>query len=261
MPSLSELQRGFAAAIIFGDRAEMRRLGIVGERLGAAERLAIYRNNVLANYRKALAATYPVVRALVGRAFFSAAVEAFVRAHPSRRGEINRYGGELAEFLAHYPPARGLAYLPDVARLEWAIDEASIAADAGPLDLDSLAAIPASSLGSLCFLLHPSARLVASRYPIFRIWQAHQPGREDDAVDVGQGGDTVLVARGPHGVSLERISASVHAFLASLARHLTLDEAVSRALAADLGFDLGEALRNHVASRTIVAFRARPSPS
>ena len=99
MPSLSELQRGFAAAIIFGDRSVMRGLGIVGDSIDPADRIAIYRNNVLANYRKALAATYPVVQALVGRAFFGAAVEVFVRAHPSRRGDINRYGGELAEFL------------------------------------------------------------------------------------------------------------------------------------------------------------------
>jgi hypothetical protein len=260
MPSLSELQRGFAAAIVFGDRTAMRDLGIVGGSLDAAGRLAIYRNNVLASYRKALAATYPVVQALVGRAFFGAAVDAFVRAHPSRRGDINHYGGELAEFLAHYPPARELAYLSDVARLEWAIDQASIAADAGPLDLDSLAAIAPSSLGTLRFQLHPSARLIVSAYPIFSIWQAHQPGREDDPpVDLGRGGDTVLVVRGADGVSLERLSPSAYAFLALLAGGVTLDEALGRTLAADPGFDLGEALRRHVGSGTIVGLRSRAS--
>jgi hypothetical protein len=110
------------------------------------------------------------------------------------------------------------------------------------------------------FQLHPSARLIDSPHPIFRIWQAHQPGHEDDPVDLGQGGDAVLVARGTAGVSLERLSASARAFLASLAGHLTLDDAVSRAMAVDPGFDLGETLRNHVASHTIVSFRAPTSP-
>jgi hypothetical protein len=260
MPSLRELQRGFAAATIFGDRSAMAGLGIVGGRLDAGARLAIYRNNVLANYRKALAATYPVVQALVGRPFFGAAVEAFVRAHPSRRGDVNRYGGELAQFLGSYAPARELPYLPDVARLEWAIDQAAIAADADRLDLASLAAVPEPALGSLRFALHPSARFIVSRYPIFRIWQANQPGHEEDPrVDLSEGGDALLVVRGAEGVSVQRLSPSTHAFLSSLRGHLTLSQAVDRAIAADASFDLGEALRAHVASQTIVPFRAPSS--
>ena len=261
MPSLSELQRGFAAAAIFGDRSAIRRLGIVGGKLDAGARMAIYRNNVLANYRKALAATFPVLQMLVGQAFFGALVEAFVRAHPSRRGDVNRYGGDLARFLVSYAPARKMSYLPDVARLEWAIDQAAIAAEAEPLDLASLAAVQPAALGSLRLVLHPSARFVVSPYPIFRIWQANQPGHAGDPpIDLGEGGDALLVIRGIDGVSVERLSAPAHKFLSSLAGQLTLDAAVERALAADASFDLGEALRRYVASQTIVAFRA-PVPS
>src|SRR5215472_11559161 len=129
MPSLREVQRGFAAAIVFGDFAAVAVLGIVDGGLDAAARIGIYRNNVLGNYRKALGATYPVVRKLVGAQFFNAAVDAFVRAYPSQHGDVNRYGGELPRFITSYPPARELPYLPDVARLEWAVDQAAIAAD------------------------------------------------------------------------------------------------------------------------------------
>ena len=94
-----------------------------------AERLAIYRRAVFANYRNALGATYPVVKKLVGEPFFHAAVDAFVLAHPSVSGDLNVYGGEFGAFLAGYGPAAALPYLPDVARLEWAMDEASRAAD------------------------------------------------------------------------------------------------------------------------------------
>jgi hypothetical protein len=258
MPSLREVQRGFAAAVIFGDRSAIRGLGIVRDTLDADARIAIYRKNVFANYRKALAATYPVVQSLVGTAFFGAAVEAFVRAYPSSRGDVNRYGGALAEFLIQYPPARELAYLPDVARLEWAIDQAAIAADAEPLDLASLAAVPQTDLGRLRLSLHPSARFVVSPYPIFRIWQANQPGHGDDPpVDLSEGGDRLLVVRGADGVSLHRLSPAEHAFLSALAGHLPLGDAVDRAVATDASFDLGEALHTHVAARTIVGFRSR----
>lgn len=256
MPSLSELQRGFAAATLFGERAALSALGIVAGGLDAAARLAIYRNNVLGNYRKALGATYPVVRALVGAAFFGAAIEAFVHAHPSTRGDVNRYGGELARFLATYPPARSLPYLPDVARLEWAIDQAGIAADAPHLDLAALAAVPLDELSRLHFRLHPSARLLVSPYPVFSIWQVHQAGHEDERVDLGAGGDALLVLRVASTVGVERLSRGCHAFLLALGHNLALADAVDHAVAADAAFQLGEALKRHVAAGAIVAFSA-----
>jgi hypothetical protein len=261
MPSLREVQRGFTAAALFGDTAAIVELGVVACGLDPAARIAVYRNNILGNYRRALAATYPVVQRLVGGSLFDAAIAAFVRAHPSRHGDVNRYGGELARFLGAYPPARELAYLPDVARLEWAIDQANIAADASSLDLAALAAVPLDTLGELRFALHPSAQIVKSRYPIFRIWQVNQTGFSgDDHVDPGSGGDALLVRRAPDGVTIERLAPGEHAFLAALARSKRLHDAERRGADADAAFDLADILKRHVAAQTIVAFRL-PSPA
>src|SRR5262244_2937947 len=112
MPSLREVQRGFAAATVFGDTAALAALGIVEGGLDASTRIGIYRNNVLGNYRKALGATYPVVRKLLGAPLFDAAVDAFVRAYPSTRGDVNRYGADMARFLTTYAPASEMPYLP-----------------------------------------------------------------------------------------------------------------------------------------------------
>jgi len=258
MRSLRELQRSFSAATLFGDEVALASLGIVAGRLDAGARIAVYRNNVLGNYRKTLAATYPVVRRLVGAPFFDAAVDHFVRGHPSTRGDVNHYGGEFAGFLNSYPPARELAYLPDVARLEWAIDQASIAADAAPLDVAALGAVAPELQNGLRFTLHPSARLVASAFPILHIWHVNQPDATGELrVDLGEGGDTLLVQRGPDGVTIERLAAGEHAFLTALADNATLDTAAAAAAAATgPGFDLAGALRRHVANHTIVAFRA-----
>lgn len=259
MPSLREVQRAFAAAALFGDKGALAELRVVANGLDPAARMAIYRNNVLANYRKALGATYPVVRRLVGPLFFNAAVDAFVRAYPSVRGDVNRYGGEMARFLATYAPARELRYLPDIARLEWAIDQANIAAEAPELDLAALAAVSPALHGELRFKLHPSARLVTSRYPILRIWQVNQPDHTgDDAVDLGKGSDTLLVLRGKDGVRIERLAPGEHALLAALEGRVRLSEASARAGAADPAFDLTLVLQAHVASHTIVAFHAPP---
>src|ERR1700692_3315611 len=122
MPSLHELQRAFAVATVFGDPAALASLGVVAGGLKAEARIDMYRGNVLGNYRKALAATYPVIKRLVGAPFFDAASDHFVRGYPSTRGDINRYGADFAAFLGEYPPARDLRYLPDVARLELAVE-------------------------------------------------------------------------------------------------------------------------------------------
>ena len=261
MPSLRDLQRSFVAATLFERVEALAAEGaVVAGGLDAAARLGVYRANVFGNYRKALAASYPVVLRLVGAPFFHAAADAYVRAHPSTRGDLNRYGGELPAFLAAWPPARELAYLPDVARLEWAIDQANIAADAPAFDLAALRSVPAESLGQLRFALHPSARLVESPYPILRIWRVNQPDwAGDTAVDLGEGGDALLVLRGAQGVSIERLAPGERALLAALAAGATLAGASACAEGAEPAFDLAASLRHHVSTRAIVAFRGPAS--
>ena len=97
-----------------------------------------------------------------------------------------------------------------------------------PLDFGALAAVDPQRLPELRLGLHPSARLAASPFPILRIWQTNQPGYEgDDCVDLGKGGDTLLVLRALQGIVVERIGAAVHAFLAALAANESLAQAAA----------------------------------
>jgi len=265
MPSLHELQRAFSAAAVFSDAAAVASLGIVAGGMKPEARIDIYRANVLGNYRRALAATYPVIKRLVGAPFFDAASDNYVRGHPSTRGDINRYGADFSQFIGAYPPARDLKYLPDVARLEWAVDQANIARDAAAFDIAALAGVPAELHGKLRFSLHPSAQLIVSRFPILHIWQANQPGgNAEERIDLDEGGDTLLVLRRPSdvgGIVIERISRTEHLLLASLAAGRSLDEAANRCAAMSPEFDLAAALQRYVARQTIVAFRAPALPN
>lgn len=92
---------------------------IVTTGLSRGRHLAIYRNNVFSNFREVLRAVYPVVERLVGESFFNYAADRFIRLYPSTSGGLHRFGGDFAEFLASFPPAADLVYLPDTARLEW----------------------------------------------------------------------------------------------------------------------------------------------
>lgn len=241
--SLPELTRRFAAWLDDPD--------------GAPERVAVYRNTVRANYRNALGATYRVVRELVGAPFFNAAVDAFVRAHPSTGGDLNVYGAQFADFLAAYPHARELPYLPDVARLEWALDEAQRAEDASGTPaqvLQALGALAGEAVARQRFDLDPSCRFVRSGYPVMRIWQVHQGSHEGDmGVDLGAGGDLVLVRREGEVPVIVRLPPGEFACLQALAQGADLAGALAMALAEDATFDLGTALRTRIADGTIMS--------
>jgi Putative DNA-binding domain len=254
MQSLRDTQRRFVEAV-FSPKASID--FVAGSPAFARDRMAIYRRTIFANYHKALSASYPVVKRLTGAPFFHAAVEAFAHAQPSQSGDLNIYGESLGEFLATYPPAADLPYLADVARLEWAIDEAHRAGEASCAPesvLAALAVAPPDRLPALRLRLEPSCRLVASPFPIFRIWKTNQPDYSgDDRVMLDEGGDALLIRRGDNGISLERLAVGDHAWLAGLAAGATLGAAIEAAQNADATFDLGVALREQIAAGTIIA--------
>ena len=258
MPSLRELQTRFSDAVLAADG--MAPAFARGDAATAAERMAIYRRTIRSNYRKALAATYPVLKRLVGMPSFNAAVDAYVEAEPSQAGDLNVYGDTFGDFLAQYAPAAEWPYLPDVARLEWAIDEANRARDSTPAPdavLRAISVLPADQLPGLTLTLDPSCRLIASAFPILRIWQANQPDRGNEGnVDWGAGQDHLRVRREPPGVAIdgiaiERLPAGDFAFLSALLGS-ALGAAIERAQDADALFDLRTALHRFIGDGTIV---------
>ncbi len=262
MPSLRELQLGFADALFAGDDAPPPFATIPPER--AVERIAVYRRALFANYRNALGASYPVVARLVGAPFFAAAVDAFVRAHPSTSGDLNVYGDAFPAFLRGYPPADRLPYLADVARLEWAQDEANRAAepDATPdAVLGALAALAPEALPAARLALAPSCRLVASAYPVLRIWRSNQDGYEGaDRVSLDEGGDALLVRREAAAVTIERLAEPEFAWLDALARDASLAAAIEAAAATGAPFELMPVLRQRIADGTIAGVVASAIP-
>jgi len=186
----------------------------------------VYRRNMMANLGAALAMTFPVVERLVGEVFFREAARRFVLSHPSRSGDLNEYGEAFADFLAAYPHASSLQYLPDVARLEWACHGSEQAADGAALDFAALAALAPEDYSRIRFSLHPSVRLVRSPHAIAAIWSANQPGR-DGIPERDVGPDSVLVSRLNGTVHVRSVDGGEWDFLAALEKSATLEEATA----------------------------------
>jgi hypothetical protein len=252
MPSLRELQEGFIAAVLDGDERAIA----VTPAADAAERIAIYRRAVFANYRNALRATYPAVAHTVGAALFDGAVDAFVRAHPSRCGDLNVYGAEFSDFLAGHTPVEAWTFLADLARLEWAIDEAGRAADVvsdPPAVLAALAGVEPARLPAARLALHPSCRIVVSRHAVLRRWRGAQGDEEERGAAADDQQEIILIRRDERGIPLERLDPPEGAWLNALAEGATLGAALDAALALDAGFELQAALASRTAAGTIHA--------
>jgi hypothetical protein len=207
MPTLREIQRAVARSIRSPDDGEALR-HIADDMIAPADRLGIYRNNAAATLVGALRIAYPAVEKLVGAEFFEGAARIFIERQPPRTAYLNDYGPEFADFLGALPAAAELAYLPDVARLEWAVSSALHAADAPVLEPAALAGLAASEHDRVRFVPHPSVRLLSLHHPADVIWRAVLGGDDAALAAIDLTGEPLwlLVHRGSEGIAVRRLT-------------------------------------------------------
>jgi len=243
-PSLAALQAAIRDTVLGADDHQPSPdAGVLGLGLTPAQRLAIHRNTTRLTLIEALGANLPVVKALVGEAFFAHAARSFLRAHPPASPILTHWGEGFADFLAEFAPAASLPYLADVARLEMARLGALDAADVRPVPPDALARVPADRLSDARCVLHPAFRCVVSAWPVDRIWAMHQPDwPEGLTVSLDEGCATVLIGRPDDAVLMARADQGTLSLLFALSAGETLGTALQAGTRADAGFDLTRAL-------------------
>lgn len=224
-----------------------------GSAVSLAPRLALYRGNVRANARKALAAAYPVVEQLVGAEFFDGLAREYGRRTPSRDGDLTRYGDAFGAFLRDFEHVRDLPYLADVAALEWAVHCAHYAADVDRFDALQLASRADDEWATLRVRLHPACAVLVAPWPLARIWSVHQREHVGDrAVPFDDATHRCLVHRPQWRVQVGELGAGEHAFLEAALEGAMLHRCVDAAVTIDPSFDLGPALAAWIEARVIV---------
>lgn len=204
-------------------------------------RFGVYRNNVRVGLTGALAARFPATEAIVGADFFAAMAQAFIAEHPPRSPLLLTYGDDFADFVEGFAPAQGLAYLPDVLRLEAARSRAYHAADAEPLGAADFAAVPPERLADLVLLPHPSLAVLRSPHPVATLW-AMNAGEMPLAPVSLWAGEDVAVVRPRLTVEVHRLPPGGATFFEALHRRQTLAEAAEQAHAETPAFDLSASL-------------------
>jgi uncharacterized protein (UPF0276 family) len=237
MSGLDAVQQAFGAALFDGTHEAALAPLLKGD----PRRFGIYRGNLGVHWSRALSSAYPVLRRLVGDEFFDALARVYGRAHPALDPDLNRFGAALPDFLAGFAPAADYPYLPDVARLEWAVHEAWFAPDAdGPPA--SPAGLAPDEFEAARAVLHPSLRLHVSPWATAALWHAHQDGGPDFPAALRA--DTHgLVLRPRFDVRVEAIVAAEHAALSRLAHGDTFGAALDAAFDVDENFDVAAHLQ------------------
>ena len=254
MSALRETQAAFRAALL-GDDPSAAAIDIRGDGLPPAARLAIYRHHVGETLTGLLKDVYPVVCRLVDARFFAYAADRFIAAHPPKSPCLFEYGDTFADFLERFAPCRHLPYLPDVARLEWAMSRAHHADDLTPLDPRLLGEVSGDDLERLTFRVHPSVALLTSRWAVDRIWRANQADADPNAtVHLDGPAASLQVWRHDDDVVFRALSAEAFAFHRALAEGRALGTAARIAAAVDPRLDLATSLRELFHDDALVAF-------
>lgn len=240
-PELAALQETFSHAVL---RAGLLVPETVASMAGPSRerRIGVYRNNVKASLVAALVARFPVVQRLVGEEFFEAAAVVFVEHQPPRSPVLAEYGAGFAAFLEGFEPARDLPYLADIARLEWARQQAFHSADATPIGIDSLAELDADTLDSTRLILHPAAFVVASPWPIASIWTTNSFDEDVQRIGPHQPGEVALVARPDQDVLVSLLPPGADLMVGAIAKGAKLGEAMAQAQEDTQDFDLATTL-------------------
>ena len=254
MSRLRDTQAAFRVALLGGDQSAAVR-DICDDGLEPEARLAIYRHHVSATLTELLTDIFPVVVRIVHERFFAYAADRFIATHPPTSPCLAEYGAAFADFLSEFEPCRHLAYLPDVARLEWAMSHAADVHERSPLDPRLLTDVEPDHLDRLTFRVQPSCVLLRSDWPIDRIWRANQPdAAPDTTVDLADGPAAVQVWRREGVITLRTLGAAAYAFRLALTGGSTLGVAATIARSVDPTFDLVTALRELFGDEVLVSF-------
>ena len=223
MNSLRELQASCHRAFTGTDPTALEDL-VHDKGIPPQQRIAVYRNNHREIYRKALSASYPVVERLAGEDCLAGLAHQYSRQHPSRCGDMQRFGARFAAFLERTYGNSQFRYLSDVAELEWALEEVHLEPDEPRLHIKQLQKFADGDYGNLVFEVCRAVRLLSSRFPVLAIWRANQPG-SDARVDLNQGGQHVAVVRRGNDLQMHLLEANTFALVSELARGTRLADA------------------------------------
>jgi hypothetical protein len=204
-PSLSELQRGVTARILGRDEPGVHRWIDVPAGVDTALRLAVYTGGYRARVMESLREAYPAAVNILGDGSFAALVERYAEQIPAELRNLNSVGAALPAFLSSDRLGRDLPFLPDLARLEWAVLECFHSEVADPFDASRCADWSDDDWAGARIGLQPGMALLRSAWPLRELRESRHLDRSAIDIDLANRPDRVLVYRAGFEVVAESV--------------------------------------------------------
>jgi len=193
--NLAQLQQDFRICVQSRTVSPQLHSEIVSDQIEASARLQVYQNNYELTLVDAVAGIFPIVSAFVGDVFVRTALKHFIAEYPPQNACLSDYGADFSSFLETYKHAERVAYLADLASLEWTVHSLQSVAEAEITALTQLA-------------VNPNARFVESDFPLLNLWMVGSGQMQPEAVHVDQGAQTVCVLLLDHEIKLLGVTAA-----------------------------------------------------
>lgn len=197
--------------------------------------IQVYRCNLLANASRALEISFPTLTQLLGIEGVQALAALYYDAHPLLTGDWGEWGEHLAQWLSQQETLHDMPYLANVAQLDWLCH--CIERAATPEHTEASIAI-LNAIDGQFLHLNPTHYLavMASRFPLLEIWQAHYAKEHREVwltranLALPEGAQQyLLISREHWRASPSIISHEAYLFFTSLLQGNTLAHAINEA--------------------------------
>lgn len=170
MSGLAALQAAFQDDLL-GRPSDAVRHVRATSKASAETLLGVYREAYRLRLIEALSDDHPALLKLLGAEAFAALTRAYADAHPSRHPSIRWFGAALPDFLRTAAPWAERPWLAELAAFERALRDAFDAADAPPVGVEAVAAVPAEAWPRLRLAFLPSLRRLDLSWSVVRTWK------------------------------------------------------------------------------------------
>ena len=154
--------------------------------LSEEDRLNIYRNTMRTAHITTLSECFNCCEKILGDRYFNKIANEYFYSNPAISQNLNVYGRTFPSFLqtwvSNHPETKDYEYLPDLAKLEYAFEQAHYCKNDPLFDFNSFSKLEEYEQQQIIFQLSHSLTILKSRFPIYEIW--HVNNKQDNAQEV-----------------------------------------------------------------------------
>jgi hypothetical protein len=210
-----ELQREFKKSIQGDNDSVLAAFKPGTENLPSELGLKIYRDGYFLRMRAFLEEDFPETFSLWTEAERKAMVRAYSKKYPSSSPTAADFGASFPAFLAARKWPKELAYLPDLATLEWALVRARNAPMLKPLGFERIATAMESDWERASFRFDPSMQILDSEWPLTDIY-------DEPKLHYKKGTHSFLIYREAGEPSFRALEPSERAWLQALSTGISI---------------------------------------